>query len=199
MKKFIIPVALLLIGVTALQLWVTKDRTGQKNELEAIESPQESAVGGSFTLTDQDGNPRSDADFRGRVMLVSFGYTHCPDICPMTVSTLSKTLALLGDKSDRATAIFITVDPARDTSAALKDFLKNFNPPVIGLTGSEQQIKQVADAYKVYYARAETGGDAFDHSGYIYLMSPQGRFMRVFPYNAPESEIAHAVEAALRS
>ncbi len=213
MKK--IPIILLstLVIVTSVQLWITKDRTGQKKEMESISKPEESAIGGAFTLLDQDGKVTHDTDFHGRIMLVAFGFTHCPDICPITVSTLSKTMELLGDKASQVAGLFISVDPARDTPQVMKEFLHSFDPHIVGLTGSDVQVKQVADAYKVYYARSITDEStdqasdtqnaaktdySVDHSGYIYMISKEGQFMRVFPYNVPEQELAHAVESALR-
>jgi protein SCO1/2 len=210
MKKTIYAILLLLVAVTSFQIWVTKDRTGQKKEMEATAQPEETAIGGTFTLTDQNGQVVHDTDFRGRVMLVAFGFTHCPDVCPITVATLSKTLELLGDKADQVAGLFITVDPQRDTPQAMKDFLSNFDKHIVGLTGTELQVKQVADAYKVYYARAladeakagnQKAPDAdynVDHSSYIYMMGKEGQFIKVFPYNVSEQELAHAVKFALR-
>ena len=207
MKKIVFIALLLLVLVTSVQLWVTQDRTSQTNAMEAIKKDQDAPIGGAFTLVDQEGKTRKDADFHGQLLLVAFGFTHCPDICPVTVGTLSKTMDALGDKASQVTPLFITVDPERDTAEVMKEFLMNFDKHIVGLTGSELQIKQVADAYKIYYARAKEQAKAsdakdadynVDHSGYIYMMGKDGQFIRVFPYNASEQEIATAVQAALK-
>ena len=201
MKKYTYVVIAILVFLTSLQLWVTKDRTGQKDAIEAIAKPEEPPIGGTFALTAQDGTIVHNSDFRGRAMLVSFGFTRCPDICPVTVSTLSQTLELLGADANQLAAVFISVDPAHDTPAVMKDFLSNLDKHIVGLTGTEGQIKQVADVYKVYYAAApkEAGaGDSIDHSGYIYLMNKDGKFLRVFPYNVPPQELANEIQTILK-
>ena len=197
MKKYRYIIITFLLLLTFIQLWATKDRTEQKNTMEILSNPQESSIGGTFTLIDQNGKTVHDTDFRGQIILVAFGFTSCPDICPLTVSTLAKTLGLLKDKAPQVSAIFISVDPVHDTPPVMKDFLGNFDKPIVGLTGTEVQIKQVADAYKVYYAASAKEGFT-DHSGYIYMMGKQGQFIRVFPYNAPEQEIANAIQEAMK-
>jgi protein SCO1/2 len=160
-------------------------------------------IGGSFSLTDQNGKKVTDADFRGKIMLVFFGYTHCPDICPVTVSTLSKTMGLLGDKADAVVPIFITLDPKRDTPAVLKDYLANFDKRMVGLTGSPKDIKKAADAYKVYFSVAEAskqknGDYMVDHSTIIYMMGKDGSYLEHFSYDAKEQDIANAIKEALK-
>jgi cytochrome oxidase Cu insertion factor (SCO1/SenC/PrrC family) len=202
MKKITIGLLAALAAVTVAQLAMTQGRTRQKSDMEPVARQENAAIGGSFTLTDQNGASRRDGDFRGRVMLVSFGFTHCPDICPITVGTLSKTMETLAAKGDNVAPLFITVDPQRDTPSVLKEYLTHFDGRIIGLTGSEVQIRQVADAYKIYYARSQEkqgkGDYSIDHSGYIYLMGKDGQFIRVFPYNASETEVAAAIESALQ-
>ena len=133
------------------------------------------AIGGPFKLTDQNGKPRSDADFRGQYTLVFFGYTNCPDVCPTTLQTLTDAMAVLGPKADKVTPVFITVDPERDTAKALKDYAANFTPRLVMLTGSPADIAAVAKEYRVYYAKAGEGPNyAMDHTAGIYLMGPDG-------------------------
>ena len=202
MKKMTIGLLAVLATVTVAQVLMTQGRTSQKSDMEPVSKQENLPIGGNFTLTDQNGASRQDSDFRGKVMLVSFGFTHCPDICPITVGTLSKTMETLAAKGDAVVPLFISVDPQRDTPAVLKDYLTHFDKRIIGLTGSEVQVKQVADAYKIYYARSQDkqGKDEYsiDHSGYIYLMGKDGQFIRVFPYNASETEVAAAIESALQ-
>ncbi len=144
-------------------------------------SPSASGIGGPFTLIDQNGKPVTAADFKGEPTLVFFGYTHCPDVCPTTLDSLSQTLKALGP-GRKATALFITLDPSRDTPAAMKDYLSSFDPRIVGLTGSQSAIDDVAHAYRVYAKKVPTGdGDyTVDHTGVVYLMDKNGAFVESF-------------------
>jgi protein SCO1/2 len=143
---------------------------------------QVAAIGGPFRLTDQNGRTVTDEDFKGHPFLVFFGYTHCPDICPTTLFEISEMLRALGPDADRARALFITVDPERDTAAVMKDYLSNFDPHVEGLTGDPAQIAAVAKAYRAYYKKVpqDDGGYTMDHTAVIYLMDKDGRFVSTF-------------------
>lgn len=141
-------------------------------------------VGGPFALTDQAGKLRSDGDFRGRLMLVYFGFTYCPDVCPTDLQAISLALDKLGGDADSVQPIFITVDPERDTASHLADYVSLFHPQLIGLTGSAEAIAKVADAYKVYYAKVplkDAGDYTVDHTAYIYLMDRDGSYLGFFP------------------
>ncbi|PAY03488.1 SCO family protein [Bradyrhizobium sp. UFLA03-84] len=140
-------------------------------------------VGGPFALTDQAGHERTDRDFRGRLMLVYFGFTYCPDVCPTDLQAIGLALDKLGRDGDQVQPIFITVDPARDTAAHLAEYVPMFHPRLIGLTGTDDAIRKVADAYKVYYARVpqDTGDYTVDHTAYIYLMDRDGNYLGFFP------------------
>jgi protein SCO1 len=157
-------------------------------------TPQAAAqIGGPFRLTDQDGRRVSDQDLRGKPFLVFFGYTHCPDVCPTTLFDLSEVLRSLGPDADRVGAAFITVDPERDTSAALKDYLSSFDPHLRGLTGDADAIRAVTKAYRVYYKKIPLeGGDyTMDHTALVYLMSKDGHFIAPFNVKRPP-EVAAA-------
>src|SRR4051794_28306000 len=136
------------------------------------------AIGGPFILTDQDGNTVTDRDFRGRPFLVFFGFTHCPDVCPTTLHEVSEILRTLGRDAPRVGAAFITVDPDRDTPAALKDYLSSFDPRLKGLTGDALAITAVAKAYRVYFKKIplDQGNYTMDHTAIVYLMDKEGRF-----------------------
>ena len=142
---------------------------------------QQAAIGGPFTLIDQNGHVRTDRDFRGRWMLVYFGYTYCPDVCPTTLQEMADALRRLGTKARRAEPLFITLDPERDHPAVLRKYLAAFGPEFEGLTGTPKQIASVARAYRVYYARHALpgGGYSVDHSSIIYLMNPDGQFVSI--------------------
>jgi len=155
--------------------------------------PAAAAVGGPFRLEDQNGKPVSDADMKGRPFLVFFGFTHCPDICPTTLFEMSQLMRALGPDADRTGALFITVDPERDTPAVMKDYLSNFDPHLRGLTGDQASINAAAKAYRVYAKKVplENGDYTMDHTAVVYLMDKDGRF--VAPFNLsrpPEAEAA---------
>lgn len=144
-----------------------------------LEAPAPSAIGGEFSLTDQDGHLRHAADFRGKFMLVYFGYSYCPDVCPTTLAMMADALDKLGPAGERIVPIFVTVDPARDTPKVLKAYLKSFGQRFVGLTGDAKAVAAAAKAYRVYYKKhpLEGGGYAMDHSSLIYLMGPDGKFL----------------------
>ena len=154
--------------------------------------PQVAAIGGPFSLTDQNGRTVTDQDFKGRPFLVFFGFTHCPDICPTTMFEISEIFKKLGPDGDRVRAVFITVDPERDTPAALKDYLSSFDPRIVGVTGDEAAITAVAKAYRAYYKRMPLaeGGYTMDHTAIIYLMDKQGRFVAPFKLDKSPQEAA---------
>ena len=153
-----------------------------------------SAIGGPFTLVDQNGKPVSDGDFKGKPFLVFFGFTHCPDVCPTTLFEVSEVLRALGPDAARTAALFITVDPERDTPAVLKDYLSSFDPHLRGLTGTPQQIAAAEKAYRAYAAKvpATTGGGDYtmDHTALVYLMDKNGRFVAPFSLKRQPQEAA---------
>ena len=140
---------------------------------------QQSAVGGPFTLIDHNGATFTDNDLRGRYFLVFFGYTHCPDVCPTTLFEISEILRRIGPQADQPAALFITVDPERDTPEVLKDYLSSFDPHIRGLTGSPEAIEAVAKTYRVFAKKVPlAGGDySMDHTAIVYLMDKDGRFV----------------------
>jgi protein SCO1/2 len=139
-------------------------------------------VGGPFHLEDQSGKPFSDQDMKGRPFLVFFGYTHCPDVCPTTLVEISEVMKALGTDADRAGALFITVDPERDTPAVLKDYLSNFDPHLRALTGDSAAVEATLKAYRVYAAKIplKDGDYTMDHTAAVYLMDKDGRFVSTF-------------------
>ena len=147
------------------------------------------AIGGPFTLENGNGKTVTNNDFRGRFMLVYFGYTFCPDVCPTTLTAVADAMDKLGSKADKVQTLFITVDPKRDTPSVIKQYAAAFGPRIEGLTGTPEQIAAVAKEFRVYYAEHRTGpgpGDyTMDHSSILYLMGPDGRF--VAPIRADQS------------
>jgi protein SCO1 len=157
---------------------------------------QIAAIGGPFKLTDQNGREVTDGELKGKPFLVFFGFTHCPDVCPTTLFEVSEILRSLGPDADRTGALFITVDPERDTPAAMKDYLSSFDPHLIGLTGDPAAVAAVAKAYRVYYKKVplDQGGYTMDHTAIVYLMDKEGRFVSPFSLKRP----AEASAADLR-
>jgi protein SCO1/2 len=151
------------------------------------DSVKPSTVGGPFRLTDQTGRAVTEAEFKGRAFLVFFGFTHCPDICPTTLFEISEVLTRLGPDAEKVAALFITVDPERDTPAKLKDYISSFHPRIFGLTGTPAEVEAVLKEYRVYAKKVplEGSGYTMDHSAVVYLMDKQGRF--VAPFNLKRS------------
>lgn len=155
-------------------------------------------IGGPFSLIDQTGRRVSDTDFRGHYMLVYFGYTYCPDVCPTELATISRAIDLLGTDAARVTPIFITVDPARDTPKVLAEYHQNFHPSFVMLTGSADEIAAAAKAYRVYYAKAGEDDQDYlmDHSSFVYLMDEDGRYVTHFAPDTTPEAMAKSIRAA---
>jgi protein SCO1/2 len=142
-------------------------------------------IGGSFTLVDQNGKTVTAGDFRGRFMLVYFGYTYCPDVCPTTLTTMADAIDILDGDGDSVVPVFITVDPERDTPEHLKMYVNYFHPRLVGLTGTTQSVAAAAKAYRIYYAKAPEDGASgddylMDHLAFVFLMGPDGAFRAHF-------------------
>jgi protein SCO1/2 len=171
--------AILLIGAGGF-LWLTGSGGSGAGGL---------GIGGPFTLENGSGRPVTDKDFRGKYMLVYFGYTFCPDVCPTTLNAVADAMDKLGPTASRVQPLFITVDPKRDTPAVVQQYAAAFGPSIEGLTGTPEEIATVAKEYRVYYAEHRTGPGAndysMDHSSVLYLMDPNGRF--VAPVRADQS------------
>jgi protein SCO1/2 len=151
------------------------------------------AVGGPFQLTDQNGKAVTDADMKGKPFLVFFGFTHCPDICPTTLFDMSQLMKELGPDADRTGALFITVDPERDTPKVMSDYLSNFDPHVRGLSGDPAAVAAALKAYRVYAKKVplENGDYTMDHTALVYLMDKSGRFIAPFDVSrTPKAEAA---------
>ena len=140
-------------------------------------------VGGPFTLTDQTGRTRSDSEFRGKLMVVYFGYTYCPDVCPADLMAITQALDVLGSAAEGIQPVFITVDPERDTKG-LANYVAAFHPSLVGLTGSPEEIRKVANSYKAFYVKVpneRSGEYSIDHAGVIYLMGRNGEYLGFLP------------------
>lgn len=167
-----IAIPLVIFAIVAVTLVATHDRR---------QPPAPSAIGGPFSLTATDGSTVTDKTYAGKWELVYFGYTFCPDACPTALSDMTRALEKLGPKAAQVQPLFITVDPTRDTQLVLADYLKSFDPRIVGLTDGVAQTTATAAAYHVYVKPQSAGGGDYlvDHSAYVYVMDPQGKFVDV--------------------
>ncbi|HER26196.1 MAG TPA: SCO family protein [Rhodospirillales bacterium] len=150
-------------------------------------------IGGAFNLVDQNNKPVTQDDFKGRYMLIYFGYTFCPDVCPTSLAVMTEALEMIGDKADKVTPIFISVDSERDTPEQMKMYIGYFHPRMVGLSGTVDQITEVTKAYKAYFTKVSDDGEEdylMDHSSIIYLIGPDGQYVSHFSYGTDASEMA---------
>lgn len=182
-----------VVAVIAEQRLTGPHRTGTAPEVK---------IGGPFTLTDHTGRQVTEQDFRGKAMLMFFGYTYCPDVCPTSLTEISAAMDKLGPLAAKVVPILVSIDPERDTPEVLKDYVGHFHPGIVGLTGTPEQIKQAAKAYRVYFAKVpDKGGDKdaylMDHSSVIYLMGPDGKFLAHFSTQTDAETMAAKIKSLL--
>lgn len=198
-----------LVVIGAILIYVVFDggmlgnKPGQRNSLVPMALAGVD-VGGPFELVDQNGKTVTQADFAGKLMLVYFGFTFCPDICPTELLIMGQAVDLLGDKAGEVVPVFITVDPKRDTPDKMKDYVDAFHARFVGLSGSEAQVTAAAKAYRVFYryAPAKDGaelGDDYrvDHTSYIYLMDREGNYVAHFVHGQSPETIAEGIKKHL--
>jgi protein SCO1/2 len=169
--------------------------------LDAVAQPTgaPSVAGGPFTLTATDGSTVTEASFRGKWLLVYFGYTSCPDVCPATLLEIGMALERLGADAAKVQPLFVTVDPRRDTAKILADYLRSFDPRILALTGTPEQIMVAARAYRVFYERHDddNGGYSYDHSTFVYMIDPQGRLATALGGDTSGGRIAQELSARM--
>jgi protein SCO1/2 len=182
-----------IAAMMALSVLATATHAGAQTAT----APEGSAI--SFPLTAADGSAVTERTYRGKWLIVYFGYTFCPDVCPTTLMEIAGALDKLGQRADMVQGVFVSVDPKRDTPEILSEYVKSFDPRIIGLTGVPAQIAVAAKSFKVFYERRDTddGGYVYDHTTLIYLVDPDGRFMRALAGNADAQQIADALVAAM--
>jgi protein SCO1/2 len=198
MRRWLVPV----LAVAAL---LVAGALGFRALLPAAQSEDQAAqgevpIGGPFSLVDQTGRRVTNEDYKGRFMLVYFGYTFCPDVCPLGLQTIAQALdALPPDQQERIVPVFVTVDPARDTVEVMREYVTSFHPRLVGLTGSEDEIKSTLSAYRVYAQKAEPEGGNYlvDHSTFTYLMSPDCRYVTHFGHATTADEMAARLAEAV--
>jgi protein SCO1/2 len=191
-------VAGFLVGAMAGAAALILTRGGSSPE---VTTSGKALIGGPFTLVDQHGKTVTDQDFRGRYMLVFFGFTHCPDICPAELQVIAATLDELGPKADEVVPIFVTLDPERDTPKVMGDYVKNFGSGFVGLSGSPKAIAQAAKAYRVAYSKFQedktSSNYSIDHSALVYLMGKDGEYITHFPYGTPAPKMTETLRRYL--
>ena len=186
-------IALLLIGLSACS---------PKPEFKNIDITGSTAFGKDFSLIDPDGKVRTLADFKGKVVVMFFGYTQCPDICPTTLTEMQQVMTLLGPQSDKVQVLFVTVDPERDTAAILKQYVPSFDPRFLGLRpADEAALEKVAKDFKIYYKKVpgtSPGSYTMDHTAGSYAFDPQGRLRLYIKHAQGPETLAHDLKELLR-
>ena len=190
----VLSLILVIWAVIIFQIFSIKNKSSFYGSSYEMKAPD-------FTLTGQDGQKVTLGEFKGKVVFMFFGYTHCPDICPVTLSTLNSAMNELGKDKDMVQVLFVTVDPERDNQSELKKYVTFFNKDFIGLTGTPEEIKNVSDSYHAFYIKEQTGPDSgylMGHTSSVYLINPDGRIVLRYPQNKMDpKEIAKDVERIL--
>ncbi|HTK79964.1 MAG TPA: SCO family protein [Rhizomicrobium sp.] len=158
------------------------------------------SVAGHFSLEDLNGRTVTDTDYRGKWLLIYFGYTYCPDVCPTVLNEIGTALNELGPAAGKVQPIFITIDPARDKTSVMKAYLKSFDPRIIGLRGDGEEIEAAAKSFHVYYQPRSLGNGQYtvDHSGFLYLIDPHGKFASLLTASLPGHEIAQELRKQVK-
>jgi len=191
-----------LVGVAAWLLWPERYEQRSAAELMDVVMWGKEPIGGSFSLIDHNGQRRSDADFRGKLLLVYFGFIYCSDICPIDLQAIAGALDKLGPQAEKVQPLFITVDPEKDTPEQLKAHVALFHPRLIGLTGSLAQIRKVAGDFKVYFAKNQPrirNDRGIDHSGFTFVIDGDGQYVGFFPPATSADQIAAVLRPHLSS
>lgn len=206
LKVLLIATAFLLAGVLLALLMFERQLPALLGGARQITTGK-ALIGGPFSLLDHKGRRVTEKDFRGRYMLVYFGFTYCPDVCPAGLQVISEALRMLGEeKAQKVVPIFITVDPERDTVEQMASYVKNFHPRLVGLTGSAKEIAAAASAFRVYYAKVAAEGGAngasddytMDHTAITYLMGPDGAFIAHFSHGTSAPDMARRLGQLIR-
>ena len=195
-SPFVLAGLVLVAGIAGVA-WFETSRSGGAGTA-AIAAP---GIGGPFRLTATNGETVTERSFRGKWLLVYFGYTFCPDACPTALNNISAALARLGARASRVQPLFITVDPRRDTPEVMAKYVRSFDPRILGLTGSVAAVSDVAREYGVYVAPQKAQGDDYlvDHSSFIYVMNPDGKFAATLAGSLPGAQMAARLERLLSS
>jgi protein SCO1/2 len=192
MSQRVIPILVVLVAVTAAALGYLYLNQGGNG-------PAAVPIGGPIRLTDQDGKPFDSSSLAGKPYTVFFGFTHCPDACPTTLSEIARTEDEIGAPAKELTTLFVTVDPERDTPAVLKEYISNFGGNTVALSGTPEQVAEVAKSYRVFYKKVPTsdGGYTMDHTAVLYLMDRKGQFADVIAYSEDHDRYVSKIKKLL--
>jgi protein SCO1/2 len=191
-------VLVLFVGAAIMLGWWQVDGPGRP-EADRVAGQGVPAIGGPFTLVDQTGKTVTDADYRGKPMAVFFGFTHCPEVCPTTLFEITSRLQKLGPQADKLQVLFITVDPERDTPQQLALYLQSFDPRIVGLSGTREQVDAALASYKAYAKKVPTAdGYTMDHSASTYLMDAKGGFRTIMDYHEEEASALAKMRLVLK-
>jgi protein SCO1/2 len=198
MKKIVLSWVLCVLGLVALVVWLGNSTMG--NRVPVAEGG--GLITAEFELVSAENKVVRAEDLRGKYLLVYFGFTHCPDICPTTLLLVNNVLSQLEDTGENVVPIFISVDPERDTPQVAAEYAKHFGPQFLGLSGTPEQVKAAAESFKVYYSKVEDKGSALgyvvDHSSFLYLMGPDGNYLTHFPHQVAEQELKQGLQRYVR-
>jgi len=198
MKKIVLAWVVCVLGLLGLFAWLGSERL---KTTPATENGM-TLVNGRFSLQNAEGKTVTNADFPDTYLLVFFGFTHCPDVCPTTLALMQNAVKRLDRDAKRLQPVFITVDPERDTPKIVGKYASNFGDRVVGLSGTPEQIKATADNFRVYYSKIMNDNPAMgymmDHSAFIYLIDPNGRYVAHFSADSPEPTLVDGIRQALR-
>lgn len=201
MKRIVIVWLVCVLALALLFGWLGSSVVTNAGNDDALGSGA-TQITADFTLQNAAGKPVKGSDFRGRYLLVYFGFTHCPDICPTTLLLIGNALSQLGERAQKIQPLFITIDPERDTAKAAGDYAAHFGKNFIGLSGTPAQVKHAADSFKVYFSKVEDSSSALgyvvDHSGFIYLMGPDGHYVTHFVSTVSEQELTQELRRYVR-
>jgi protein SCO1/2 len=192
-KRILIGLCVVFGTALALALYLPMMRPAPGPQAQGVGKP---LIGGAFTLTDQKGNRVTQDVLNGHLSLLYFGFTNCPDVCPLALNTISDALRIAGDKGEDVLPVFITVDPERDTPQVIGDYVANFHANILALTGTPEEIQTAAQAYRIYFAKKAGGSPenyAMGHSDFIYLMGPDGGYITHFRAEDTAADIANRI------
>lgn len=200
-RKLRIAVVAIVIMVFAFGAWLNLRQSTPAENAPVGGMVVNTSIGGPFKLTDHTGASFSQKDLSGEYALIYFGYTFCPDVCPTELGKIAEALDQLEDDSERVRPVMITIDPERDTVAILSEYVPLFHERLVGLTGTEQEIRDVATNYRVFYRRFEDPNYTYymmDHTSFVYLIAPNGKIVTMFRYGTPPENMATAIRQHMR-
>ena len=197
MNKRLVLLAAMAFAFGTLVAFVMLQLSGGNTGATMTQIEGKPLIGGPFSLIDHNGKRVTEKDFEGHFMLVFFGYTYCPDVCPAELQVMTAALEQLGSKADKVTPVFVTIDPKRDTVEQMASYVSNFHERLVGLTGSFEEIRAAAKAFRVYYAKAKDDSSSadylMDHSSIVYLMGPKGEYAAHFSYGTSPDKMAKGI------